>query len=144
MSLYERVSTLIKERGLSISRVEQECGLSNATIRRWETQNPSLESVRKVAHYLSVSIGFLAGEDSEYPNSLTCDGKPLSEDEADLIAMYRLLPEAHQRELFDLACFKYHREVELGKDSIYSTYGRSSARQKSGPGEEDNTATETA
>lgn len=145
MSIYERVFTLIKERGLSISKVEKDCGLSNATIRRWETQNPSLDSVRKVAHYLNVSIDYLAGEISEQSNSsLVCDGIPLSDEESDLIAMYRLLPEAHRRELFELTSFKYHREVEQGKDSIYSTYGRGSARQGSGPGEEDHTINETA
>ena len=33
---------------------------------------------------------------------LTCDGSPLEDEEADLIAMYRLLPEEQQEDIFDL------------------------------------------
>ena len=49
---------------------------------------------------------------------LTCDGLPLSEDEVDLVAMYRLLPPSHREEIFDLVYFKYKRHVEE-KKSIY-------------------------
>ncbi len=66
---------------------------------------------------------------------LTCDGLPLSEDEVDLIAMYRLLPPSHREELFDLAYFKYKRVVEQKKESIYSTYFDGSDDGKSGPAE---------
>lgn len=64
---------------------------------------------------------------------LTCDGLPLAEDEVDLVAMYRLLPPSHREEIFDLVYFKYKREVEEKKDSIYSTYFDGSEDEKSGP-----------
>ena len=66
---------------------------------------------------------------------LTCDGLPLSEDEIDLIAMYRLLPPSHHEEVFDLVYFKYKRVVEEKKGSIYSTYFDGSDDGKSGPAE---------
>ena len=56
MSIFERVHELIKEQGLNVKQLERECGLANATIRRWETQTPNIESVRKVAHRLNVTI----------------------------------------------------------------------------------------
>ena len=64
---------------------------------------------------------------------LTCDGLPLSEDEVDLVAMYRLLPPSHREEVFDLVYFKYKRHVEEKKESIYSTYFDGSEDEKSGP-----------
>ena len=50
MNLYDRVCAIAREKDLAISKIERECNLSNATIRRWATQNPSLDSVQKVAH----------------------------------------------------------------------------------------------
>ena len=63
---------------------------------------------------------------------LTCDGLPLSEDEVDLIAMYRLLPPSHREEIFDLVYFKYKRIVEQKKGSIYQ-HTSTGARTKKRP-----------
>ena len=72
MNLYDRVCAIAREKDLAISKIERECNLSNATIRRWATQNPSLDSVQKVAHYLNVSIDFLAGNSEQA--QFSCDG----------------------------------------------------------------------
>lgn len=135
MSIYDRVQSLIKERGLSVKQLERECDLANATIRRWSTQTPNIESVRRVAQTLNVSIDYLVNGDS--PNTTeppTCDGVPLSQIEADMIAMFRLLPEAARKEVFDLVHFKYTRLEDGEKESIYSTYFDGSDEQ-SGPAE---------
>ena len=50
MTIFNRVQKLIKEQGLTVKQLERECDLANATIRRWETQTPNIESVRRVAH----------------------------------------------------------------------------------------------
>ena len=67
MTIFERVHELIKEQGLNVKQLERECGLANATIRRWETQTPNIESVRKVAHRLNVTIDYLVNGGS--PNA---------------------------------------------------------------------------
>lgn len=136
-SLVDRIETKIKEKGLNFKRVERECGLGNGTIKRWAEQSPRLDKLVTVAEYLQVSLDYLVfGSESETsPNGdnidldtfkkdqgLTCDGSPLSPIEADLVAMFRLLPPSHQEELFDLVYFKYKRAVEDKKESIYSTY----------------------
>lgn len=135
MSIFDRVQSLIKERGLSVKQLERECDLANATIRRWSTQTPNIESVRRVAQVLNVSIDYLVNGDS--PNTTeppTCDGVPLSQIEADMIAMFRLLPEAARKEVFDLVHFKYTRLEDGEKESIYSTYFDESEEQ-GGPAE---------
>ena len=124
-------------------------GLGNGTIKRWSTQSPRLDKLVPVAEYLQVSLDYLVFGSSVSETStngdrpdleaekerqgLTCDGLPLSEDEVDLVAMYRLLPPSHREEIFDLVYFKYKRHVEEKKESIYSTYFDGSEDEKSGP-----------
>lgn len=66
MNLLERIQGLANEKNISIKQIERECGIGNGTIRKWGTQSPSIENVRKVANYLQVSLSYLVdGEESE-------------------------------------------------------------------------------
>ena len=133
MTIYDRVLALIKEQNLTVKQVERECDLANATIRRWATQTPNVESVRRVAHRLSVTLDYLVEGGSSNTTPGTCDGVGLSEMESDLIAMFRLLPMDAQKEVFDLVHYKYSR-ISTGEKSLYS--GHISARattQKAAP-----------
>lgn len=161
VELIERIEAILKKKGLTFNRVEHDCGLGNGTIKRWREQSPRLDKLVTVSEYLDVSLDFLvfgtlqtdsslSGESSididrlKQVQGLLCDGSPLDEDEADLIAMRRLLPPEHQRELFELTYFKYKRIVEEGKESIYSTYLEDGSIKRSGPGGIDDDSTETA
>lgn len=64
--------------------------------------------------------------------SAICDGVPLAESEADLIAMYRLVPDADKQTIFDIAKLKYEQSTGE-KVSIYSTYSDTSKKQKDAP-----------
>lgn len=133
MTIYDRVLALIKEQNLTVKQVERECDLANATIRRWATQTPNVESVRRVAHRLSVTLDYLVEGGSSNTTPGACDGVGLSEMESDLIAMFRLLPMDAQKEIFDLVHYKYSR-ISTGEKSLYS--GHISARattQKAAP-----------
>lgn len=61
--MLEKIQDLCVKFGTNISRVERECGLSNATIRRWGTVSPSVENVVKVADYFGVSVDYLLGRE---------------------------------------------------------------------------------
>ena len=132
MSLYDRVYAIAKEKDLAISKIERECNLSNATIRRWTTQNPSLDSVQRVAHYLNISIDYLAG-DSERAQ-LLCDGVPLSQMEGDVIAMLRLLGDQERKIAVDFITMLYEQATGE-KGSTYLTYIEDEYKQTSGPAE---------
>lgn len=134
MTLYDRVCAIAKEKNLAISKIERECNLSNATIRRWTTQNPSLDSVQRVAHYLNTSIDYLAG-DSEQAQPL-CDGVPLSQMESDVIAMLRLLNTHDRKNVVDFITMLYEQATGK-KGSIYSTYIEDEYRQTSEPADGD-------
>ncbi|WP_305141085.1 helix-turn-helix domain-containing protein [Acutalibacter muris] len=149
MSFYERLIDLIEKKSLTIRKVERECGLANASIRRWETQSPRLDSVVSVANYLQVSVDYLALgrcdkttkemkklnlEAAKREQGLICDGSPLDNLEADLIAMFRLLPEEEREDIFDIVHLKYKRRIERKRESIYWTYFDGSD-EESGPAE---------
>ena len=74
MTIYDRVLALIKEQNLTVKQVERECDLANATIRRWATQTPNVESVRRVAHRLSVTLDYLVEGGSSNTTPGACPG----------------------------------------------------------------------
>ena len=60
--IHENIVSLCKSKNISISKLEQETGLGNATIRTWKTSSPSVDRLKKVADYLGVTIDSLLSE----------------------------------------------------------------------------------
>lgn len=149
-ALIDRIEQAIKEKGTNFKRVERECGLGNGTIKRWEDQSPRLDKLVLVSEYLQISLDYLvfgrscsetsangdhdvAVERLKQSQGLVCDGSPLEDEEADLVAMYRLLPDEQKEDVFDIVYLKYRKHVERKKESIYWTYAEDRAAPKSGP-----------
>lgn len=146
-----RISKRIRELGLKQLDVCNKSGLSTTAFSQYCTGKriPDTLSLYKLSIILGVSMEWILTGDNltsekqpaeplgldeiKAAQGLTCDGLPLSEDEVDLVAMYRLLPPSHREEIFDLVYFKYKRHVEEKKESIYSTYFDGSEDEKSGP-----------
>lgn len=61
MSLVKRIELLCDEHGTTFAGVERDCGLSNGSIRRWDTNTPSTDKLQKVADYFNVSLDYLQG-----------------------------------------------------------------------------------
>ena len=61
--LYEKITQLCNEAGISIFRLERELGLGNATIRGWAASSPRLENIKRVADYFGVSVDELLKEE---------------------------------------------------------------------------------
>lgn len=53
---------LCKERGISISKLEEECGVGHATIRKWDKSSPTITTAKKVADYFGISLCELIGD----------------------------------------------------------------------------------
>ena len=149
-SLIDRIEHVIKARGTNFKRVERECGLGNGTIKRWGEQSPRLDKLALVSEHLQVSLDYLVFgrscsetstdgdaldlEAAKQEQGLVCDGSPLNNVEADLIAMFRLLPEEEREDVFDIVHLKYKRRTGKKAESIYWTYFDGSDEQ-SGPAE---------
>ena len=150
-SLIERIEHVIKARGTNFKRVERECGLGNGTIKRWGEQSPRLDKLALVSEHLQVSLDYLVFgrscsetsrdgdnldlEAAKREQGLVCDGSPLNNAEADLIAMFRLLSEEEREDVFDIVHLKYKRRLGKKAESIYWTYFDESGDEESGPAE---------
>lgn len=60
--IFDRISDLCAERNISITKLEEETGLGNATIRKWKTSWPNVDKLRRVADYFGVTIDSLIRE----------------------------------------------------------------------------------
>jgi transcriptional regulator with XRE-family HTH domain len=70
MSCFDRINALREERGLSISALERNVGLSKNTIHKWDHVVPSADKLYAVAQYFGVSIEYLlTGEKKERPQT---------------------------------------------------------------------------
>ena len=133
--------------GLSQGQLAKSVGVSPGNVSDWEVgkTKPGYVALSSLARFFEVSADYLLELDSEpvkkgndlsaykKEQGLTCDGSPLSDEEADLVAMFRLLPSHEREDLFDLTYFKYKKYVERKKESIYWTYFDESGDEKSGP-----------
>lgn len=89
--LFKRIQQLCAEKKITISRVERECGLANAAIRKWENSSPSTESLVKVADYFGISTDALLGRNYGLSESALQYAKQfdaLSEEKKQLAAAY--------------------------------------------------------
>jgi len=131
----ELLKELRSKKGVTQSQLAKAVGVSPGNVGDWETgkSKPGYSALAELTRYFEVSPARLL-EIPAYDQTYTCDGVPLSESEADLIAMCRLIDEADRQTIFELAKLKY--ELKTGeKVSSYLTYPDVIERQKSAPGD---------
>ncbi len=56
--LYKKVESVCKERGISIAKLEKDCDIGNATVRKWDKSFPRINTLKKVADYLNKPIEY--------------------------------------------------------------------------------------
>ena len=54
--LYENIVKLCRDNGISIARLEKECGFGNATIWAWDKSDPGAKKLKIVADYFGVTV----------------------------------------------------------------------------------------
>ena len=128
-----QLKQLRAKKGVSQLELAKAIGVSNGNVGDWERgrSKPGYDALIALSRFFEVSAGRLL----EIPevSDLVCDGVPLSEAEADLIAMYRILDDRGREDVFDFVTMKYEKATGE-KGSIYSTYIEDeNARKKSGP-----------
>ncbi|GAK30394.1 phage transcriptional regulator [Weissella oryzae SG25] len=70
MTLFERIKETAKKQGISITELSSNAGLGEKTIYKWKTQEPKVETLKKVAKELNVSVDYLLGNtDDPQPTS---------------------------------------------------------------------------
>lgn len=150
-------NTLLKELrakyGLTQGQLAKKAGVSPGNVGDWESgkSKPGYNALASLARIFEVSADYLLELDispakenndlSRYKTEqgLVCDGSPLEDDEADLVAMYRLLPDPKQEDVFDIVLSMYKRHVEKKKESIYSLYTKDTSGAAGGLEGDDST-----
>lgn len=54
--IFDTIRAMCENRGISISRLEKEVGLGNATIRGWVTSSPTVEKLKLVADFFGCTV----------------------------------------------------------------------------------------
>lgn len=105
-TLYERIQSLCKNKGVSGSRMCLDLGLSKSTmsdLKYGRTKGMSAVTAQKMAAYLGVTVGYLLGEEEEKEKPTTQEGDELSMDMQELVERIKMLPEDKVQLLLQLA-----------------------------------------
>lgn len=97
MNSVERVKALCKERKLPISRLEKDLGFANGYIGQLRKGTFPADRLQAIAEYFGVTTDYLLGTDTK-KEPLTVNGEELSDAEAELLELFRRVPE-DQRDL---------------------------------------------
>lgn len=66
MDFYERLTTLMKERGISQKILENAIGISNGSVSKWKKSTPTAKTLKKLEDYFGLDSGYLlTGEEKE-------------------------------------------------------------------------------
>lgn len=60
--IFDNIKRICDIKGVSISAVEKQAGLSNSAIRKWNTSSPTIDNLMSVAKILDVTIDELLFE----------------------------------------------------------------------------------
>ncbi|AAL97093.1 TPA: helix-turn-helix transcriptional regulator [Streptococcus pyogenes] len=101
---FEKIKELADRQGISINKLEENLGYSRNTIYNLKTKKPNAERIAEIADYFNVSTDYLLGrtDNPKIANStiskekidfkkiaaesMSYDGKSLTDDDIDLIA----------------------------------------------------------
>ena len=58
----DKVRELCEKKNISFAELERKLGIGNGTIRRWESKNPRIDTLKAVADYFEVTVDELVKE----------------------------------------------------------------------------------
>lgn len=65
MTTFDKIKKISKEKGYSLSSVNEKAGLGTNVIYGWKTKKPDYDNLRAVADVLGVSVDYLLGNTDE-------------------------------------------------------------------------------
>ena len=71
MTVAENIKRIRKEKHLTQKQLGEKCGMSESTLRQYEIgyRNPKIQTIKRIADALGVSLGELIGNDYESVSS---------------------------------------------------------------------------
>jgi transcriptional regulator with XRE-family HTH domain len=94
MTIYERIESLRKSKGLSQGKLEKQLGFSNGSISKWKNSTPKVERLQKLADFFGVSVEYLmtGKEDKQKEKDNTDDLKQKYEELEELLRSDSMKP----------------------------------------------------
>lgn len=119
----ELLRELRLKKGVTQIELAKAIGVSNGNVGDWERgrSKPGYDALISLSRFFEISAGRLLELPPLPENPPACDGIPLSQAEADLLAMFRLLDDRAREDIFDYVNMKYEKATGE-KGSIYSPY----------------------
>lgn len=59
MDFFDRLTVLMKERGLTHRMLENALGISNGSVSKWNKSTPNVKTLKKLENYFGVSVDYL-------------------------------------------------------------------------------------
>lgn len=102
--LYERIQELCKQKGVTISKMEQDLEFGRSSIRKFDDHEPSIGKINMIAGYLGVSIDAIVGNDY-YSDGETARAAQQMFDDPDMRALF------HMKRNMDPKRFEAHKKL---------------------------------
>jgi transcriptional regulator with XRE-family HTH domain len=116
MTFSENLNRICKERGVTLSALLKDMGVSTSKVTLWNNGSlPKQEMLIRLAHELHCSVMdfFQDGEDIE--KSVQSPQEVLSEDEQDIIRFYRKIS-LREKHIFMARMYSYEENMEKQKE----------------------------
>lgn len=94
--MVERIRTLCKAQGTSITKLEAQLGFGNGVIGRWNKSRPSYDRLAKVADALGVTPEYLLTGENGHKNTATTNSDGNSPSDIELLNAFKSSDEATQ------------------------------------------------
>lgn len=115
MLTYERIKTLCKEKGVTVTGTEKELGFAKGSLCKVNTSKPSMEKVQKLAEYFGVSVQYLMNGQKE--DTQKEDANYYFDDEARDLAQF-MFENPEYKVLFDASRKVKREDIEFVKQMI--------------------------
>ncbi len=100
MNIFDRVKTLCEAKGISVSQMEKEIGISQGAAYKWKVSSPSKKMFEKLSVFFNVSIDYLmTGAESDQKSYPTMEW---SDEHLELIEMYDSLKKEQKAAVLNL------------------------------------------
>ena len=114
--MYERIDALLKERGITGAKMSGDLGMSRSfmtELRKGRAKSIKIDTAKKIANYLGVSVEYLLGEETEKVPA--GNGKRSVSDDDIKFALFRgreEITDAMYEEVLNFAEYVARREEE--------------------------------
>ena len=120
MDLKDRIKELCKERGISVSKLERDCGFSNGYISKLDKSTPNTKKIQTIADYFGVSLDFLTTGETPTGYYYNEDAMKIAQEiyqNKDLHMLFDMTRDASADELRDFAkMIEIMQKRERGED----------------------------